>query len=239
VKQLERPPFGSYFNDLGSAAPRAAQDLVLAPIRRAGVEVPHRQTDWFSDTPYAQDWRQEVENTVSMFGVKSHGLLLIGAGAGWSRAVNVFAELAPEYKKLWVVGLCGRSSSGPLIGGDTRTLEKEAGIDKRHDDEKNHGEDTPEVQGSTQYLEAIDHLQTIALPKLTPEIRQRMFTLHAAYDERVPFAAQVIEGVPHRRTLMPFHKPGIWAAGLMLPHVVRDLTHVDQPPFSYSLRPRL
>jgi hypothetical protein len=208
-------PLVAYFNGLGDGRPQRRDDIILWPLRRRGYEIVHREVDWYSTRPYEEDLQIEIANTVDILGVKNRGLVMVGSSAGWSRALNIFADLAEDHSSLWTVNLCGRCSEGSLRSYDPRTLERKAHLG------------TPSA--SQQFVESVRRAQRVAIPKLTAEDKLRMFVLYQAFDEVVPRATQLIEGVPDRRLPMVGHAGGILAASLVLPKVIDELTGRKRP----------
>src|ERR1035437_7447725 len=129
MSQEKTNPLLVYFNGLGNGKPRLREALVMGNARVHGYKIVPMRTDWFSRQPYWDQMAADIRFTRQLLG-QTAAMVLVGASAGVSRAINVFGSLAYDQDLLGVVGLCGRVSEGDLPGWDLRTLERMSRADK-------------------------------------------------------------------------------------------------------------
>ncbi len=165
-----------YLNDVGGIRQKEIQEL--ESLKAQGFEIEHLKIDWYT--------RDTFENSLNHFAAKTKPTLkqykhvvLIGAGAGGSLAINIFSKL--HERRLFTVTLCSRLNEIVLPIWDRRSLERVAYIGKTNE--------------SKLYFDSVMYCATKSIPKLSKAYKSQIITAHQKADPSMPRQTMIVTGI--------------------------------------------
>jgi hypothetical protein len=169
-----------YFNGLGNGKLNMLERRQLNLLKLQGFDIKHIPVKWQSKESF-QDLLKRTTALVEKELRVNGELVLIGASAGGSLAVNVFGEV--KSNKLQVITLCSRLNETKLKWWDWRNLNRMAHIGTKTE--------------SKSFYDSVRYCTNITLPSLTKQQRARIVSVRQWVDEVVP---RVTMGYPSLRT---------------------------------------
>jgi hypothetical protein len=192
--------YGLYLNGLGDGSLSFAEKKAIEAAGKRGVMIEHIPIDWRSDE--SLDELLEVVDTRCRVSIEQHGrVILIGASAGGSLAVNVLATM--KIPELSVITLCSRLNETKLAWWDARSLKRMAYMGKK-------GE-------SKSFFDSVTRL-TKTMPSLATGQKQRITIIKQWADEVVPSRTMDIQGAKEYRMRGIGHNCGIIQALRCIDH---------------------
>lgn len=200
------PPYALYLNGLERTHTGTFEKLLAKYFRLWGVFFKHLSVDWHTGKPF-QVLLDDATNEAEKILHQHRKLVLIGASAGGSLAVSVFARLRSKYPgaDIYVIVLSGR-----LHVGDSDNLIHTA----LH---------RPGKKPSLAFIDSVHYCERKVLSRLTQADKRRMVTFRPLlFDEAVPLSTMGIHGVTMLIAPIFYHVPGIVVAALRVPRTIRN-----------------
>ena len=158
-----------YLNGLNKGTISRGEQRAINTANMNGFQIKHIPIHWLSGESFVDLLQRTAKITEDE--LKQHGkLLLIGASAGGSLAINVFGQL--QGYDIRVVTLCSRLQEAKLPLWDPRSLDRMAHI----------GTD----QESQSFFDSVHFCTEQTLPRLSPEAKKRIIMVRQWADEVVP-----------------------------------------------------
>lgn len=196
-----------YFNGLGSGKTRNREQWAMHHLAKHGIKVTHIPINWRSDESFEKLFNRTTR--LVQEGLHEHGkLILVGASAGGSLALNILGRL--QDKNLSIITLCSRLKESPLTWWDKRTLKHLAhiGVPGRE---------------SQSFFDSVMYCTNRTIPKLRKQDKKRIIIAEQWADEIVPRITMGIDGVRTRTLPIIGHGPGIMLGMIRLRHIVQHL----------------
>ena len=188
----ETPLAFLYVNGLGTG--RSWQEKAIqARWGRSGIRIYFARINWYNKGSFESKKGKVVRLAKRI--IKKYGqVVLIGASAGGSLALNSFFELRD--KKIGVVSAHGRLKIGDYRKNEVDSLFYKARLNT----------DKP-IQS---YYDSVCHFETEVAPRLTAEDKKRILVLRQKIDLVVPVDSMSIEGVKEYVSSAVGHRGGFW-----------------------------
>lgn len=167
-----------YFNGLNRGTINRGERSAIKRAANDNIDIEHIPIDWLSNESFDNFINKTTaacEEELKQYG----SLLLVGASAGGSLAINVFGELSNENVR--VVTLCSRLHEPDLRWWDPRSLERMAHIGT--------------AKESRLFYDSVMRSGNTTIPSLAPKDRQRITTVKQWADEVVPRPTMNVEGL--------------------------------------------
>ena len=170
--------YAIYFNGLGDGRINKFQKRALMSQKRHGIEIKHIPINWHSGLSFDELLYDTVRKVKQE--LKEHNnLILIGASAGGSLALNVYSGLINENIK--VITICARINENNLPSWDLRTLSRMAHIGTRRQSKSFYG--------------SVMYCTNIVIPSLTIKSKCNIVNFYGLADEVVPIDTMKIDGI--------------------------------------------
>ena len=195
-----------YLNDVGGIKEKerqAIEQLVLI-----GITVETEDINWHSSEKFVSLLDKLI--TLAKDELKNHQykyVLIVGAGAGGSMAVNIMARM--HEKRLYAITLCSRLIDVNLPSWDRRSLERVAYIGKPNE--------------CKLYYDSVLYSTITSIQKLSKTDKLRIITAHQKADPSIPRQTMKIEGVKVNKIPGLGHGQGIASGVHSLPELINLL----------------
>ncbi|MBI2798266.1 hypothetical protein HYX70_03125 [Candidatus Saccharibacteria bacterium] len=196
--------YALYFNGLERTHTGVPERVLTWYYRLWGIVLAYFSVDWHSGRSF-QELLDEATNRAEGMLLRHGQLVLIGASAGGSLAMGVFAQLRRKYPEADVraVSLSGRLHVGNLDDLVATALHR------------------PGKKPSVAFIDSVRHCNEEVLPLLTAADKQRAITFRPLFfDEAVPLCTMGISGVAMFIAPIVYHVPGIVLGALRIPWVL-------------------
>lgn len=196
---------GLYFNGLGNQYLPKSEERAIASLHNKGIYLRHFSIDWQRDEDIDELVERTMEATQAL--QREYGkVLLVGASAGGSLAINTFAALQKPVKNVLAITLCSRIYEAALPWYEIRTLRRMAHIG---------------TVSESRLFENSVRMSTVAISSLLgSEEKKRIIAIKQWADEVVPKLTVTAEGVPTYTVPTIGHHSGILTGLRYLPTIV-------------------
>jgi hypothetical protein len=183
---------GIYLNGLNAGTINAREKKGLEYAGEHGLHIRHISVDWLTPEPF-ENLLERVTKTCEAE-LKQHGtLLLVGASAGGSLAVNVLSKLHSPH--LYVVTLCSPLRNPGRSRWYMRRSYQKAGSGIPIE--------------NTRFYKSVAYCDATALPHLSPTEKEHIITVKQWADEVVPRTTMDVPGLKSYYVATVGHQYGI------------------------------
>ena len=187
--------YGLYLNGLGDGTLNRLENAAIKADSKKGFTIKHVPINWRSDETL--DELIAKVNREYMHAVKEHGdVVLIGASAGGSLAVNVLAKTSDP--NMSVITICSRLNEVKLAWWDPRNLKRMAHIGTKNE--------------SMSFYDSVLRSTNESLPLLRTKHSQQLTVVTQRLDEVVPRRTMSVSGFKQITIRSIGHNCGIYKA---------------------------
>lgn len=200
------PIYALYFNGLNHGTISFLEKRAINSAHKHGITIKHIPIDWYSDDNYQillDNTVYKVQNELKY----SNNIVLIGASAGGSLAINTWSRL--DNKNIKVVTICSRINETRLSRWDFRSLERMA-----HKGTKKY---------SKLFYESVMYCSNQSLSVVGDLSLQSIISINQLADEIVPKRTTLRPDIKHYTITSIGHHFGIYHGLLQIHRIVRRL----------------
>jgi hypothetical protein len=197
-----------YLNGLNSGTISRFERNGLAYANNHGFSIEHLPVNWLAPEPFEDllEWvAEKCKADIKQYDM----LLLVGASAGGSLAVNVLGRV--RNPNLYVVTLCSRLCDPKLPWWDIRNLHRMARLGMS--------------RASERFYDSVKYCETVTLPGLSSEEKEQIITVKQWADEVVPRTTMNVADLKSYHVAGFGHHYGIFQGIRHLDRVVAKLVH--------------